>query len=719
MQGMKPFTRGLWVFGLGLLSGCGTLVPEPELPAREPPPLALDEESARFAEVLARYAQGLLYDFNQEYDAALTNYLQAVELDTSNLNLNLRIAMMLLQQQRKDEAVQIMEALVEREPKSAKAQAWMGLIYAAADRMEDAEAAYERLLAIDPREESAYLDVAAFHLRGNRRDEAREILEIGIDKARNPLNLHRTLAALWMEDAAKTEDKAGATTLRQAAIQQLRKAARIDPDELQTLMHLGNLYVLTGDIKESLKWYAKVEDQVPDDLALRRRIALGYRKAPSPDEALAQLEAETDSGYAAQAFYYLGELHESKDRVDEAIEAFRNSCRETPEDPQRVIRLALLQIQHDRAEAATETLARGLDRVPDHPDLTTMMATTYLHRKEAGLALDWFAKAEPLLDSASAASSAATNEETGHARFYYNYAKAAAQAGRTEEAIRHLSRILDDNVGFLRVFMYDMLQEDEPDTERALSFFEAFAEANREEPAVYYCLGMLNSFREDYEGALEQYRQTLAIAQRHHRNTQLLDADFYFGYAAAHERVGRIEEAEALFRKTLALEPDHANTLNYLAYMWAERGERLDEAMVYVKKALELAPDSGAFLDTLGWVHYQQGDYGSALREIRRAQELVGDDPVISEHLGDVLYKLDRESEALDQWKRAFQLDPENESVAAKLRERGVDPASLPPLEKEESTEPDRNPNAGDDSPDTPSPIEESFRHQPATRRAA
>ena len=63
------------------------------------------------------------------------------------------------------------------------------------------------------------------------------------------------------------------------------------------------------------------------------------------------------------------------------------------------------------------------------------------------------------------------------------------------------------------------------------------------------------------------------------------------------------------FLKIIELSPDHPNARNYLAYMWAERGERLPEALEHIKVALEIEPDSAAFIDTLGWIYFRQGNF--------------------------------------------------------------------------------------------------------------
>jgi tetratricopeptide (TPR) repeat protein len=67
--------------------------------------------------------------------------------------------------------------------------------------------------------------------------------------------------------------------------------------------------------------------------------------------------------------------------------------------------------------------------------------------------------------------------------------------------------------------------------------------------------------------------------------------------------------------------------------------------------------------DSLGWVYYKKGNHSEALKELKRAVELTGDDPVIFEHLGDVYIKLNRISSAIDSW---------NESLKYHEKEKGL-----------------------------------------------
>ena len=115
--------------------------------------------------------------------------------------------------------------------------------------------------------------------------------------------------------------------------------------------------------------------------------------------------------------------------------------------------------------------------------------------------------------------------------------------------------------------------------------------------------------------------------------------DLLFIRAAALERSGQVEQAEELFRRLIAEEPDNANTANYLGYMWADRAVHLDEALELIARAVATDPDNSAYLDSLGWVHYRLGDLDEAEHWLRRAIDVDGNlgDGTLYCHLGEVL----------------------------------------------------------------------------------
>ena len=159
--------------------------------------------------------------------------------------------------------------------------------------------------------------------------------------------------------------------------------------------------------------------------------------------------------------------------------------------------------------------------------------------------------------------------------------------------------------------------------------------------------------------------------------SRLIESDgenwrLYFARGAARERLGRHDEAEADLERALALSPQQPDVLNYLGYMWVDRGDRLQEGLALIQQAVELRPLSGAIIDSLGWAYYKMGDYDRALENLERAVELEPADPTLNDHLGDLYWRLDRRTEARFQWRRAIALEAENEAALQAKIEHGL-----------------------------------------------
>jgi tetratricopeptide (TPR) repeat protein len=87
--------------------------------------------------------------------------------------------------------------------------------------------------------------------------------------------------------------------------------------------------------------------------------------------------------------------------------------------------------------------------------------------------------------------------------------------------------------------------------------------------------------------------------------------------------------------------------LNYLGYTYAEQGIKLNEAEALIRRALAISPHDGFYIDSLGWVYYRRGEYDKAIEYLERAVALAPDDPTIAEHLGDAYRQAGRNSDAL------------------------------------------------------------------------
>jgi tetratricopeptide (TPR) repeat protein len=129
--------------------------------------------------------------------------------------------------------------------------------------------------------------------------------------------------------------------------------------------------------------------------------------------------------------------------------------------------------------------------------------------------------------------------------------------------------------------------------------------------------------------------------------------------------------AERILREIIARDPLDATALNYLGYMFAERGMRLDEAVEFVQRALKVEPGNPSFLDSLGWAFFQQGRFDRADAPLSEAAAKLPDNSVVQDHLGDLRLKQQRYSEAIAAWERALAGDGESidrTTIEKKLR---------------------------------------------------
>ena len=85
------------------------------------------------------------------------------------------------------------------------------------------------------------------------------------------------------------------------------------------------------------------------------------------------------------------------------------------------------------------------------------------------------------------------------------------------------------------------------------------------------------------------------------------------------EKKGDLTLMESDLRDIIESDPDNATALNTLGYTLANRTNRYEEAYELITAALELEPDEPAILDSMGWVLYRMNRNEEALDYLTRA----------------------------------------------------------------------------------------------------
>jgi tetratricopeptide (TPR) repeat protein len=217
-------------------------------------------------------------------------------------------------------------------------------------------------------------------------------------------------------------------------------------------------------------------------------------------------------------------------------------------------------------------------------------------------------------------------------RAYYNLALAQIDLGHKDEALKTLSTA---NAKFKQTFIDE--------------YFTALADVHMK----------------NFKDAVYHFTAAEVIAKV--KAPTRLDYDFYFQFGAACERNHDIKEAEKHFLKCIDMSPEGIEALNYLGFMWADRGEHLTEARDYIARVVKKEPKNAAYLDSMGWVLYKLKQPKEALPWLIKAQELSPEpDATLLDHLGDVYMALHEEDKAHEAWKKSLSLEA-NVDVQKKL----------------------------------------------------
>jgi tetratricopeptide (TPR) repeat protein len=385
-------------------------------------------------------------------------------------------------------------------------------------------------------------------------------------------------------------------------------------------------------------------------------------------------------------------------RFDEALAVIREAARQTSLDPTYHTEVAELLVGHARMHPETaddlkpETLAalsRAAALNPANPFLVHRLAEAYkrlgdleaaeeMYRALLKQAPNALLARESLVDlylrmdnrpQATELLQQLVREQPGNERAAYVLGSLAFQDGRLEEAEGLLSKaiILEPRLqpAYYELAAVRLSLRRHEDALEVLDRARAVFPQKTFVGEFYSALAHVRAER--YDQAVRHFTEAelLAGVEDPSRLTHL----FYFQFGAASERRGDYETAAFQFRKCLELAPDFAEALNYLGYMWAERGENLEEAKAMIERAVQMEPDNAAFLDSLGWVLFQLGQPQDALPWIEEAIEKSEEpDPTLLDHLGDILHALGRLDEARVAWEKAIALQPDGR-IELKLRD--------------------------------------------------
>ena len=196
--------------------------------------------------------------------------------------------------------------------------------------------------------------------------------------------------------------------------------------------------------------------------------------------------------------------------------------------------------------------------------------------------------------------------------------------------------------------------------------------------------------------------------------------------------INQVDSALAAYETSLTFNPKNVGSLNNLAYFMSLDNRDLDRAERYVKTALQEEPLNPTYIDTYAWILFKKGNFEDARREIDEALRLYRDDVEFSEamsdsmavdsviatpldateadlanaearevevveeiaadesadalgitadiydHAGDIYYMCGEPERALEFWRKALELAPENKEIQQKVKDKRLNESQIP-----------------------------------------
>ncbi len=189
---------------------------------------------------------------------------------------------------------------------------------------------------------------------------------------------------------------------------------------------------------------------------------------------------------------------------------------------------------------------------------------------------------------------------------------------------------------------------------------------NPSEVAFCYYLGLAHYQKSDTLQALEAFRRGISKASA--SSSPDMISDFYAIVGDIEHSLGHSEEAYAAYDSCLHWKADNVGCLNNYAYFLSIDNGDLKKAETMSLKAITIEPNNPTYLDTYAWVLYMQERYSEAKifidRTIENSDSIT--DATLLDHAGDIYEACDDKTRALEYWREALLLSPDDEATIRK-----------------------------------------------------
>ena len=203
--------------------------------------------------------------------------------------------------------------------------------------------------------------------------------------------------------------------------------------------------------------------------------------------------------------------------------------------------------------------------------------------------------------------------------------------------------------------------------EEALNYIKSkFEKINNPNDKFIFDIANFYKNSKKYDEAIKYYS---SIIDKLKEDSEV-KADLLYRRGASYERMENYESADNDLKDSLKIIPNDAYVLNYLAYSWLERDYKINEAIEMLERAYEQESNDPYIIDSIGWAYYLINDYTKAEKFLKRAIQLMPYDPIVNDHYGDILWKLNRKIQARYFWSMVLEMENVEGDLLDQIKEK-------------------------------------------------
>ena len=514
-----------------------------------------------------------------------------------------------------------------------------------------AEASYQFLVLEDAR-------------RGGREEEASKALEALIELAPSPQIFLEGANLYWRRgEVASTRDI-------------LRRGMERFPKQRDLAVTLATTFFAEKRYDQAAQVLNDYIKDNPDDWQVRQEIAAVLIEQQRYAEALDNLEAVPEIMRTSTMRYHYAKAASKLGRVRQAIEQLKIAVKDSPTFVEAWAELAYLYEVSKDYLAAERTYTRILELGETGQEVWLRLISLNLKLNAPDKALDLYSAGPDDLDFGLEAATVFMDQgfydqarsiliplaqrPDAPDKIHFYLAVLAYDGGHdAHKALEELSLIPPQDPHYDRAFRFRIsLLIETGRTDEALTMVRK-GQAENPDPDFWFLEARIHEDMGDLDTALDVLNKAL---ERWPENTDLL-----YALGIAQDKRNHRDQGIETMERIIAIDPDHADALNYVGYTLADMNKDLERARVLVSRALELKPDSGYIVDSLAWIMFRQGEIDEAWREVRRAVDMVDGEPAIWEHYGDIAAALGLKDEARKGYAKSLKITPDDADVKAKL----------------------------------------------------